>query len=88
MRGGVGHRTGGGPRGARAAVPLLAAAVLGTLAIVTVEQAGCTDPGHYVPVPGGYELVGGCLSPDDLVIPAAPAAPASVLPAAPVPPRS
>jgi hypothetical protein len=86
MRGGVGHRPDGGPRGARTAVPLLAALVLGSLAIVTVEQAGCTDPGHYVAVPGGYELVGGCLSPDDLVIPAAPAAPA--LPEAPVPPRS
>ncbi|GAA2853732.1 hypothetical protein GCM10010472_08720 [Pseudonocardia halophobica] len=86
MRGGVSHRLSGGPKGARAAVPLLAAAVLGTLAIVTVEQAGCADPGHYVAVPGGYELVGGCLSPDDLVVPAAPAAPA--LPAAPVPPRS
>jgi hypothetical protein len=69
-------------------VPLLAAAVLGTLAIVTVEQAGCTDPGHYVAVQGGYELVGGCLSPDDLVVPAAPSAPTPVLPAAPVPPRS
>lgn len=88
MRGGVGHRPAGGPKGARAAVPLLAAAVLGTLAIVTVEQAGCADPGHYVAVPGGYELVGGCLSPDDLVVPAVPAAPAPVLPASPVPPRS
>ena len=33
--------------GLRAVVPLVAAAVLGTLAIVTVDQVGCTDPGRY-----------------------------------------
>ncbi|MFR9801673.1 hypothetical protein ACL02T_05120 [Pseudonocardia sp. RS010] len=88
MRRGVGHRPNGASKGARAAVPLLAAAVLGTLAIVTVERAGCTEPGHYVAVPGGYQLVGGCLSPDDLVVPTAPARPEPAGPAAPVPPRS
>jgi hypothetical protein len=87
MRGGVGQRTSAGPRGARAVVPLLAAVVLGTLAIVTVERAGCPEPGHYVAVEGGYELVGGCLSPDDLVVPAAPAAPTPIAPSAPAPPR-
>jgi hypothetical protein len=63
--------------GLRAIVPLAAAAVLGTLAIVTVEQAGCADPGHYERVPGGYQLVGGCFDPADLVIPQVPPAPAT-----------
>ena len=59
--------------GARAAVPLLAAAVLGGIAVATVEQAGCTDPGHYVAAPGGgYTLVGGCFDPADLMVPDVP----------------
>jgi hypothetical protein len=61
-------------RGIRAGalVPLAAAAVLGTLAIVTVEQAGCSDPGHYERVAGGYRLVGGCFDAADLVVPQIP----------------
>ncbi|MCF7551223.1 MULTISPECIES: hypothetical protein [Pseudonocardia] len=58
--------------GLRAVVPLAAAALLGTLAIVTVDQAGCADPGHYERVQGGYQLVGGCFDPADLVVPQAP----------------
>ncbi|GAA1841943.1 hypothetical protein GCM10009836_21650 [Pseudonocardia ailaonensis] len=74
-----------GPRAV--VVPLLAAAVLGTVAVVAVQEAGCSDPGHYVAVSGGYELVGGCFSPQDLMVPATPE-PAPALPAAPVPTRS
>jgi len=71
--------------GLRAVVPLAAAAVLGTLAIVTVDQVGCTDPGRYERVAGGYELVGGCFAPEDLVVPAAPPVPS---PSPSVPARS
>lgn len=54
----------------RAIAPLLVAAVLTTVAVATVSDAGCDDPGRYVPRPeGGYELVGGCVAPGDLVIP-------------------
>ncbi|WP_181784620.1 hypothetical protein [Pseudonocardia pini] len=72
--------------GVRAIVPLAVAAVFGTLAVVTVEQAGCTDPGRYQPVAGGYELVGGCFDPEDLVVPTTPDL--DPAPASPVPPRS
>ena len=53
----------------RAIAPLLIAAVLAAIALVTVNTAACDDPGHYEPVAGGYELVGGCLAPGDLVVP-------------------
>jgi hypothetical protein len=72
--------------GARVIAPLAAAAVLGSLAIVTVQQVGCTDPGRYERVTGGYQLVGGCYDPADLVVPITPdTAPP---PVAPVPDRS
>ena len=45
------------------------AAALAAVAVVTVQRAGCDDPGRYVPHAGGYELVGGCLSPGDIVAP-------------------
>jgi len=53
----------------RAGAPLLVAAALAVVAVVTVEQAGCDDPGRYEPRAGGYELVGGCVAPGDIVVP-------------------
>jgi hypothetical protein len=52
---------------------LAAAALLSGAAVVTVQQAGCDDPGQYVQYDGGYELVGGCLEPGDLPVGPAPA---------------
>lgn len=55
----------------------LVAGALATIALITVEQAGCDDPGHYVVGPRGYELVGGCVDPGDLPVrPAGPQVPA------------
>ncbi|OLT11566.1 hypothetical protein BJF78_26555 [Pseudonocardia sp. CNS-139] len=53
----------------RAIAPLLVAAVLAVIAVVTVQSAACDDPGRYVPVAGGYELIGGCIAPGDIVVP-------------------
>jgi hypothetical protein len=53
----------------RAIAPLLVAAVLAGIAVLTVKDAGCDDPGHYEPVAGGYELIGGCVAPGDIVVP-------------------
>ena len=61
----------------RAFAPLLVAAVLTAIAVVTVDEAGCDEPGHYELVAGAYELVGGCIAPGDIVVPAP----------VPVPPR-
>ena len=52
----------------RAGAPLLVAAALAAVAVVTVEQAGCDDPGRYELRAGGYELVGGCVAPGDIVV--------------------
>ncbi|HET9256014.1 MAG TPA: hypothetical protein VFO16_12535 [Pseudonocardiaceae bacterium] len=60
------------------------AALLAVAAVVTVNHAGCADPGSYVRVPGGVQLVGGCLNGADL--PVAPAPLPSRLPAHPKPP--
>jgi hypothetical protein len=63
------------------AVSVAIAAALATIAVVTVEQAGCDDPGHYVLDAQGYELVGGCVEPGDIrVTPGVPAAPAATAP--------
>ena len=63
------------------AVSVLIAAVLATIALVTVERAGCDVPGHYVLSAQGYELVGGCLEPGDLqVVPVPPQPPVAVSP--------
>lgn len=71
----------------RSTAPLLAAAGLAALAVVAVRTAGCEDPGHYELRPeGGYMLVGGCVEPGDLVVPAPPSPPAPV--PAPAPSRS
>ena len=48
--------------------PLVVAGVLAGAAVVTVEKAGCNDPGRYVTTSQGVELVGGCLSPADLPV--------------------
>ena len=58
----------------RVLAPLLAAAALAAVAVATVRDAGCDDPGYYAPIEGGYELVGGCLAAGDLLVvdPAAP----------------
>jgi hypothetical protein len=50
------------------AVSLLVAAAMAVIASIAVEQAGCSDPGHYVEHAGGYELVGGCVEPGDLPV--------------------
>lgn len=55
--------------GLRTIAPLLVAAVLAAIAVVTVKSAGCDEPGRYVPQAGGYELVGGCIAPGDIVVP-------------------
>lgn len=72
----------------RTTAPLLAAAGLAALAVVTVRTAGCDDPAHYELVPGGGSvLVGGCIEPGDLVVPPAPVRPTTA-PPAPAPSRS
>jgi hypothetical protein len=53
----------------RAIAPLLVAAVLAAIAVFTVASAGCDDPGRYELVAGGYQLIGGCLAPGDIVVP-------------------
>lgn len=69
----------------RALVPLLAAGVLTLLAVLTVHSAGCDDPGRYELRGTGYELVGGCIAPGDVLVPApAPAPPAAPTSEAPV----
>lgn len=57
----------------RAIAPLLVAAALTAIAVATVQAAGCDDPGHYELQGGRYVLVGGCIAPGDIVVPAAPA---------------
>ena len=53
---------------------LLVATVLALVALFTVQHAACADPGRYVPVAGGgYALIGGCVTPGDIVVPDRPA---------------
>jgi hypothetical protein len=56
------------------------AAVLAGAAVFTAERAGCPDPGSYVLVPGGAQLIGGCLNSADLPV-APPPVPQSPPPA-------
>ena len=57
----------------RTFAPLLVATVLALVAVFTVQHAACADPGRYVPTTGGgYVLVGGCVAPGDIVVPARP----------------
>ena len=54
----------------------LAAVTLAGVAVFTVQQAGCADPGRYVQRDDGQvELVGSCVDPEHL--PPAPAEPGS-----------
>ena len=53
----------------RTMAPLIVAAALAAVAVLTVQQAGCDEPGRYELGAHGYELVGGCLAPGDLVVP-------------------
>ena len=72
----------------RTTAPLLVAAGLAALAVVTVRTAGCDEPAHYELLPGGGSvLLGGCIEPGDLVVPPAPGPPATA-PEASVPSRS
>jgi hypothetical protein len=48
--------------------PLVVAAALAVGAVVAARTAGCDDPGHYELRSFGYELVGGCIAPGDLVV--------------------
>jgi hypothetical protein len=73
----------------RTAGPLLAAAGLAVLAVVSVRTAGCDDPGRYEALPDGtFALIGGCLEPGDLVVPLPDPVPAPPPVPAPVPSRS
>ena len=53
----------------REIAPLVAAAALAVGAVVAAGTAGCDDPGHYEVRSWGYELVGGCVAPGDIVVP-------------------
>ncbi|MGB3440367.1 MAG: hypothetical protein WBA97_16595 [Actinophytocola sp.] len=45
----------------------LAAVALAGVAVFTVQQAGCQDPGHYIQHDDGQvELVGSCVDPEQL----------------------
>jgi hypothetical protein len=44
---------------------IAAAAALAGAAVFTVSQAGCADPGHYVPAGGQLHLVGGCVDSEE-----------------------
>jgi len=57
------------------------AALLAGAAVFTADRAGCAEPGSYVRVPGGVQLIGGCLNSADL-----PVAPPPV-PQSPPPPK-
>lgn len=60
----------------RVLAPLLAAAALAAVAVATVRDAGCDEPGYLAMTDGGgYELVGGCVAAGDLLV-AEPPAPA------------
>ena len=69
----------------RTTAPLLLAAGLTALAVATVRDAGCDDPGRYeLRTDGTWSLVGGCVSPGDLVVPP----PSAVTEPAPSPEQS
>jgi hypothetical protein len=60
----------------------LAAVTLAGVAVFTVHQAGCADPGQYVQRDDGQvELIGSCVDPEQL--PPAPGQPRQREPAAP-----
>jgi hypothetical protein len=53
-----------------------------------VQQAGCDEPGRYELGAHGYELVGGCLAPGDLVVPEPAPQPTSPVDARTLPAKS
>ena len=66
----------------RTTAPLLLAAGLTVLAVATVRDAGCDDPGRYEPrADGTWSLVGGCVDPADVVVAPPPPAGDPVSPA-------
>ncbi|SHL02913.1 hypothetical protein SAMN05443637_116135 [Pseudonocardia thermophila] len=68
----------------RSVAPLAGAVALMAGAFAAAAGAGCDDPGHLERTPEGYELVGGCIAPGDVVVPAtAPTAEPAVPPTAP-----
>jgi hypothetical protein len=68
----------------RSIAPFLVAAALTAGAFATAKGAGCDDPGRYELQGEGYVLVGGCVAPGDLLVPA-PAPPAQPADAADAP---
>ncbi len=44
------------------------AVLLAGAAVFTADRAGCAEPGSYVPVPGGMQLVTRCLNSADLPV--------------------
>lgn len=44
------------------------AVLLAGAAVFTADRAGCAEPGSYVRVPGGVQLIGGCLNSADLPV--------------------
>lgn len=55
------------------AATLASSAALVVAAFLTVDGAGCDDPGRLVAQPDGSTvLVGGCVAAEDLVVPGAP----------------
>jgi hypothetical protein len=48
------------------AAATVAATALAGVAVFTVSNAGCADPGRYVQRDGHVELVGGCVDSQDL----------------------
>jgi hypothetical protein len=44
------------------------AGLLAAAAVFTADRAGCAEPGSYVPVPGGVQVIGGCLNNSDLPV--------------------
>jgi hypothetical protein len=68
-------------RWAPLALTAIVAAMLTGAAAVTVEQAGCDEPGMWVVSHDRTQLVGGCLDPEDLPVAPQPApAPAQSVP--------
>ncbi|MGH3917252.1 MAG: hypothetical protein ACRDTC_28140 [Pseudonocardiaceae bacterium] len=50
------------------AVSSVVVGLLTGAAVVTANEAACDEPGRYVLAPGGVQLVGGCLPPEELPV--------------------
>lgn len=55
----------------RSFAPLVTAAALMAAAFVAAANSGCADPGRIERTPQGYQLIGGCVAPGDMVVPSA-----------------